>query len=308
MGKRRTAIRFIDLFSGIGGMRLAAEAHGGVCVFSSEWDAFAAKTYAANFGHQPHGDINKVALADIPDHDLLLAGFPCQPFSSVGKRQGFDHPTQGTLFGRIVEILETHQPRGFVLENVVGLLSHDGGNTMEVILRELARVGYEVRTSVLNSADFGLPQQRRRVFLVGFKLNRDVARFSFPVGTKSHPGVGAILEENVSGYEISLHLQAKYIHKLADGRPRIVNRDSTEATTTLVASYHKIQRLTGTFVADGPTGLRLLSENECKRLQGFPDEFLFPVSRTQMYRQLGNSVSVPVVSEVVAAWKKSLVD
>ena len=298
---------FIDLFAGIGGMRLAFEGVGGRCVFSSEWDKYAQQTYAANFGDTPHGDITEIDVKDVPRFDVLLAGFPCQPFSSIGKRQGFKHPTQGTLFYDIVRIVEFRKPRMFLLENVAGLENHDEGRTLTVILETLDQLGYDVHVKRLNSADFGVPQFRERIYLVGEKRKRgQKSIFKFPVGKKSHVGIGKFIETDVEGYEISKHLQRTYIYKLDDGRPQVVTHESDFPVKTLVSTYHKIQRLTGTFVADGATSLRLLTTNECKAIMGFPKSFKVPVSRTQMYRQFGNSVAVPVVKAIAKEMAKAL--
>lgn len=292
------SFKFIDLFAGIGGTRLAFEAVGGECVFSSEWDKYAQQTYAANFGEVPHGDITQISSKEIPKFDLLVAGFPCQPFSSIGKRQGFSHPTQGTLFHEIVRILEFHKPVMFLLENVKGLTNHDNGNTLKVIEASLKHLGYKIYLQVLNSADFGVPQNRERIYIVGFKKRAGKFDFEFPKPRKKKVGIGKFVEKDVKDLSISKHLQKTYIFKKDDGRPEIISSKSDVQVKTLVSTYHKIQRLTGTFVADGPTGLRLLSENECKAIMGFPKNFKIPVSRTQMYRQFGNSVAVPVVKEI----------
>jgi DNA (cytosine-5)-methyltransferase 1 len=292
--------RFIDLFAGIGGTRLAFEAVGGDCVFSSEWDKDAQKTYAANFGETPHGDITQIKASDIPDFDVLLAGFPCQPFSSIGQRQGFKHKTQGTLFYDVLRILEGKRPAAFLLENVVGLVNHDGGNTFAVILQSLNELGYSVHHEVLDAADYGVPQHRKRIYIVGYdkaRLKRGIEH-QWPKKSRKDMFIGQFVEKGVTDRSISKHLQDGYLFKLDDGRPQIIDRRSKLKVKTLVASYHKIQRLTGTFVKDGPTGMRLLSENECKAIMGFPRQFKFPVSRTQMYRQLGNSVAIPVVTAI----------
>jgi len=292
--------RFIDLFAGIGGTRLAFEAVGGDCVFSSEWDRDAQKTYAANFGETPHGDITQIKASDIPDFDVLLAGFPCQPFSSIGQRQGFKHKTQGTLFYDVLRILEGKRPAAFLLENVVGLVNHDGGNTFAVILKSLNELGYSVHHEVLDAADYGVPQHRKRIYIVGYdkaRLKRGIEH-QWPKKSRKDMFIGQFVEKGVTDRSISKHLQDGYLFKLDDGRPQIIDRRSKLKVKTLVASYHKIQRLTGTFVKDGPTGMRLLSENECKAIMGFPKRFKFPVSRTQMYRQLGNSVAIPVVTAI----------
>ncbi len=303
----RTATnRFIDLFAGIGGTRLAFESVGFECVFSSEWDPHSQKTYEANFGEKPKGDITKIASIDIPDFDILVGGFPCQPFSSIGKRQGFEHETQGTLFFDVARILNDKSPSALLLENVKGLLSHDSGNTWKVIQKTLADLGYFVKSKVLDSADFQVPQHRERIYIVGFKDPATFDAFDFPEPSENRKGIGSLLESNVTDRSISTHLQTSYIFKKDDGRPQVVDRTSDFPVKTLVASYHKIQRLTGTFVHDGPTGLRLLSENECKAIMGFPKTFVVPVSRTQMYRQFGNSVAVPVVAGIAAKMREAM--
>lgn len=301
-----TNLKFIDLFAGIGGIRLGFEDERTKCVFSSEWDKFSQKTYQENFGEMPYGDITEINEKDIPDHDILLAGFPCQPFSIIGKREGFKNATQGTLFFDVLRILEEKKPKAFLLENVVGILRDDNGKTMQVIMGALREIGYTVTYEILNSADFGLPQNRRRVIFVGF-LNELEIDFEYPTGNgKSKTPISAILERNMEGYSISEHLQKSYLYKKDDGKPQVIDFDSDIQVNTLVASYHKIQRITGTFVKDGETGLRLFTKNECLALQGFPKDFKIPVSRTQMYRQLGNSVSVPVIKAVADKMKIEL--
>ena len=300
-------IKFIDLFAGIGGMRLAFEANGGTCVFSSEWDKHAQKTYEANFGEMPFGDITKISEKVIPKFDVLLAGFPCQPFSSIGKREGFKHETQGTLFYDVARIIDFHKPKAFLLENVAGLLTHDDGRTFTTIISVLTSIGYAIEYKILDSSDFGVPQKRDRIYIVGFNKRKvQRADFQFPKPRPSKVGIGKFVESGIKDLSITKHLQSVYIYKLDDGRPEIITPKSDFPVKTLVASYHKIQRLTGTFVKDGPTGLRLLSENECKSIMGFPRNFKIPVSRTQMYRQFGNSVAVPVVKAVARSIVKHL--
>jgi DNA (cytosine-5)-methyltransferase 1 len=302
--------RFIDLFAGIGGTRLAFEAVGGKCVFSSEWDKDAQKTYAANFNETPHGDITKIKAAEIPDFDVLLAGFPCQPFSSIGQRQGFKHKTQGTLFYDVLRILEEKRPAAFLLENVVGLVNHDGGNTFAVILQSLNELGYSVHHQILDAADYGVPQHRKRIYIVGYdksRLKRGITH-SWPKKSRKNVFIGPFVEKGITDRSISRHLQEGYLSKLDDGRPELIDRRSKIKVKTLVATYHKIQRLTGTFVKDGPTGMRLLTDNECKAIMGFPTTFIIPVSRTQMYRQLGNSVAVPVVTAIAKEILTALVN
>ena len=297
---REKTIKFIDLFAGIGGMRLGFTFPNAKCVFSSEWDIHAQKTYQANFNETPAGDITTIPPQEIPDHDILLGGFPCQPFSSIGRREGFLHETQGTLFYSIAKILEAKQPLCFLLENVSGLVTHQKGQTFAIILKILDELNYDVRYAILDAGDFNLPQRRERIYMVGFKRDYLKQRidFDFPQGKANQVFINQFLEEGVSGYSISKHLQNTYLFKKDDGKPQIVDRNSDIKVKTLVSSYHKIQRLTGTFVRDGETGIRLLSERECKAIMGFPDSFIFPVSRTQMYRQLGNSVAVNVVRSI----------
>lgn len=301
-------LKFIDLFAGIGGIRKGFEDEFTKCVFSSEWDKYAVKTYEANYGEKPHGDITKINEKDIPDHDVLLAGFPCQPFSHIGKREGFAHETQGTLFFDVLRILKEKEPKMFLLENVKGLLTNDNGETFRIILENLKSLGYSVFYEVLDAQDFGLPQRRERVLIVGFHPQLKVDSFNFPKGNPEvRVPINSILEHQPKGYSISKHLQENYLFKKDDGKPQVVDFNSTIQVNTLVATYHKIQRLTGTFVKDGETGLRLFSELELKRLMGFPEDFIVPVSRTQMYRQFGNSVAVPMIKAVADAMKSRLI-
>ncbi|MGK4072385.1 DNA cytosine methyltransferase [Lactobacillus crispatus] len=301
-------IKFIDLFAGIGGIRLGFEgdSNNTECVYSSEWDKFAQKTYEANFHVKPDGDITKVSASSIPNFNVLLAGFPCQPFSSIGKREGFANKTQGTLFFDVLRILKYHMPEAFLLENVPGLLTIQHGKTFEIIKASLKEAGYSVHHTVLEASDFGLAQSRKRVIIVGFRNDLDDSKFQFPKGNGKHTYIKDILEDNPEGYTISKKLQQNYLFKKDDGRPYVVDKNSKSLAKTLNSSYHKIQRLTGTFVRGGKTGLRLLSELECKRLQGFPDDFKIPVSRTQMYRQMGNSVAIPMIKAVSDNLKETL--
>lgn len=304
MGGVVLTLRFIDLFSGIGGMRLAFEDELTKCVFSSEWDKYAQKTYSSNFGDMPFGDITEIESKDIPKHDILLGGFPCQPFSHIGKREGFTHETQGNLFFEIIRILNYHQPPMLLLENVPGLLTNDGGRTFEIVKNELNKANYDIFYKVLDAQNFGLPQVRKRILIVGFHKGLNIKDFKFPVGDINNKKfINEFLEKNPEGYSISKKLQDSYLFKKNDGKPQIIDENSEFPVKTLVSTYHKIQRLTGTFVKGGETGLRLLSELECKRIMGFPEDFIVPVSRTQMYRQFGNSVAVPVIREVAEFMK-----
>lgn len=305
--KLKNKLKFIDLFAGIGGIRKGFEDENTKAVFSSEWDKFAQKTYEANYGEMPAGDITAIEAKDIPEHEVLLAGFPCQPFSMIGKREGFKHETQGTLFFDVLRIVQYHMPKMILLENVTGLLTIQKGETFRIIKKSLEEVGYNIFSEVLDAQDFGLPQVRKRVVIVGFRKDLEITSFDFPKGDPSYrKPICEILEGDVEGYSISKHLQGSYLFKKDDGKPQIVDKNSDIQVKTLVASYHKIQRLTGTFVKGGDTGLRLFSELECKRLMGFSDDFVIPVSRTQMYRQFGNSVAVPMIKAIADEMKKAL--
>lgn len=299
--------KFIDLFAGIGGMRIAFQKAGGECVFTSEWDKYSQKTYEANFGEVPFGDITQIDERMIPKFDVLSAGFPCQPFSTIGKRQGFSHPTQGTLFHDVVRIMRHQRNKAFLLENVAGLVSHDNGRTLSVIEETLTELNYRFDYKILDAANFGVPQHRSRIYIVGFRSRKGGrVKLDWPTGSKRVKGIGPSVEKGVIGHSISKHLQDVYLFKTDDGRPQIIDTKSDIPVKTLVASYHKIQRLTGTFVRDGETGLRLLTANECKAIMGFPKNFKIPVSRTQMYRQMGNSVAVPLVTEIAKLIAKEL--
>ena len=211
-------LKFIDLFAGIGGIRKGFEDDNTECVFSSEWDKYAAKTYEANYGEKPFGDITQIDEKDIPEHDILLAGFPCQPFSHIGKREGFTHETQGTLFFDVLRILKEKKPKAFLLENVKGLVTHDKGNTLKVIMKALEEeLGYSVFYEILDAQRFGLPQRRERIIIVGFHPDLKVDSFEFPKGSDEKVPVGSILEDNPTGYKILKKMMAdlKLLIKLA---------------------------------------------------------------------------------------------
>jgi DNA (cytosine-5)-methyltransferase 1 len=297
--------KFIDLFAGIGGIRLGFESVGGECVFTSEWDLHAQKTYAANFNEIPHGDITKIKPDEIPNFDILLAGFPCQPFSMAGKKKGFDD-TRGTLFFDIAKIVQHHNPSVVFLENVKNLVSHDKGKTFKVIKATLEEMGYKVFSKVLNARDFGVPQNRARIYIIGFKDDVD---FEFPVEPKSKTRVGDILEESVDDkYTISDRLwaghQRRKLEHAAKGNGfgySLFDNDSAY-TSTISARYYK----DGSEILIKQEGKnpRKITPKEASRLQGFPEEFKIVVSDTQAYKQFGNSVAVPVIK----ALAKKLID
>lgn len=306
-----TQPRFIDLFCGIGGFRIAFERAGGRCVFSSDWDKHSQITYEANFGEKPHGDIHSVAVADIPAHDILCGGFPCQPFSlagvskknSLGRKHGFEDEKQGNLFFSIAEILDYHKPAAFVLENVKNLKSHDKGRTFEIIYDTLTRaLGYQVYHKVIDAKSV-VPQHRERIFLVGFREPRS---FEFPTFPKEGPLLGTILDSGVDPkYTLTDGLWT-YLQNYARKHQEAGNGfgfglvSSKSTTRTLSARYHKdgSEILISQGTGRNP---RRLTPRECARLMGYPADFKIPVSDTQAYRQFGNSVVVPVVERIAAS-------
>lgn len=331
---RKSEFKFIDLFAGIGGIRLAAQQSGGHCVFSSEYDEYAQKTYYKNFGEIPFGDIkNEDVKKYIPQKfDLLCAGFPCQPFSYAGLNKGFKDKVRGTLFFDILDILEKHQPQMFLLENVKGLKSHDGGKTLKTIEQSLMNLGYNIQWKILNSYHFGLPQYRERWYCVGFK---NKVKFEFPEPVDTRPILKDIISESsnkdlklkLSSFElerIKFHFQSNeirvkhdnskyakdtkkgkhgvYSFLKSDGSLRFHIGDRSK-TQIQEAYYASMNTYAPTIIANRVPKLwdlkRKLSVLESQRLQGFPDDFVFPVSDNQAYKQLGNSVAVPVVQAII---------
>lgn len=306
--KSGSGLRFIDLFCGIGGFRIGFERTGAKCVFSCDWDKFSRQTYAANFGEEPYGDIHTVAVAEIPPHDILCAGFPCQPFSiagvskklSLGRKHGFQDEKQGNLFFTLAEIIDYHRPSAFVLENVKNLVGHDKGRTFEIISNTLTEaLGYRLFHRVID-ARWVVPQHRERIFLVGF---RDPIHFEFPAFPFEGPTLSSILEKNApEKYTLSDHLWG-YLQDYAKkhqaagngfGFGLVTERD---VARTLSARYHKdgSEILVSQGAKRNP---RRLTPRECARLMGFPESYAIPVSDTQAYRQFGNSVVVPVVERI----------
>lgn len=292
--------KFIDLFAGIGGIRIPFDELGGECVYTSEWDKFSQITYEANFGEKPDGDITKVKAEQINTHNLLLAGFPCQPFSMAGLKKGFAD-TRGTLFFDIERILAFHKPEAFLLENVKNFRNHDNGNTFRVIKNHLEALGYRVFDKVLNAKDFGVPQNRERIFIVGFLNHEHEFEFPEPSGIKTK--VGNILEKNVSDrYTISDRLWAGHKRRKKEHREKgngfgysLFNEESVY-TSTISARYYK----DGSEILIEQQGKnpRKITPREAARLQGFPENFKIPVSDMQAYKQFGNAVAVPVIRQV----------
>jgi len=325
---------FIDLFAGIGGIRMAFEGLGGHCVFTSEWDSYAQKTYADNYpgGHQINGDITQMDAADIPDHDVLLAGFPCQPFSiagvskknALGKAHGFACETQGTLFFDVARIIEAKRPRAFLLENVKNLVSHDKGQTFDVIRRTLTHdLGYHIHYRVIDGAHF-VPQHRERILIVGFREPTNFDFDALPLPAKGRHTLREILHKtdgnepllpwdgdrffNHAGQRVDLkytltdklwaYLQGYAAKHRAKGNGfgfGLVTPDSV--TRTLSARYYKDGSEILVYQGENANPRRL-TPRECARLMGFPDTFRIPVSDTRAYKQFGNSVVVDVMAHV----------
>lgn len=303
---------FIDLFAGIGGMRIAFEKSGGHCVYSSEWNKYSQQTYFANFGEQPEGDITQVDASAIPNHDILVAGFPCQPFSiagvskknSLGRATGFEDKTQGTLFFDVCRILREKRPKAFMLENVKNLRSHDKGRTYQVILESLKELNYKVFDDILDGQIY-VPQHRERILIVGFDQERYGEKIDFKFilePNKKRPVIKDILEQDVDDkYTLSdklwTYLQnyaAK--HKAAGNGFGYGIAPPDGISRTISARYYK----DGSEILIEQEGRnpRRLTPRECARLQGFPDSFRIPVSDTQAYKQFGNSVVVPLMEKV----------
>ncbi|MGL6117515.1 DNA cytosine methyltransferase [Plesiomonas sp.] len=309
--------RFIDLFAGIGGIRLGFQQNGGACVFSSEFDKHAQQTYKNNHGEVPFGDITKIPANEIPEHDILLAGFPCQPFSHAGLKLGIED-TRGTLFHDIANILETKKPKFALLENVKGLISHDKGYTLKVVLKTLTKIGYSCNISkdviehgttkeiqnlakamVLKSVDFGIPQNRQRLYIVLWR-DGEIDKFEYPKPIEVEVKVGDVLEKNPDPkLTISDRLweghQRRKIENKKNGKGfgfGLVTEKSLY-TNTISARYYK----DGSEVLIDQVGKnpRKISPREAARLQGFPDEFEPSASKVQAYKQFGNSVTVDVI-------------
>lgn len=314
----RAEFKFIDLFAGIGGFRLAFQSTGGKCVFTSEWDEFAKKTYAANFGEVPFGDITRIVKTQIPDHDVLCAGFPCQPFSlagvskknSLGRKHGFEDETQGTLFFEIKEILRVKRPRAFMLENVKNLISHDQKRTFRIIMDALrSQLGYVVAARIVDGSNW-VPQHRERIFIVGFdpqqiRITEDeIAIPQAPPAGYQRRELREIIQRNVEGHTLgagtwdTLERHRRHHAERGNGFGYGLHRmpiGKGEVTRTISARYHK----DGAEILIEQAGKRprRLTVKEAMQLQGYdPEKFVFPVSDTQAYRQIGNSVVVPAIA------------
>jgi DNA-methyltransferase (dcm) len=324
----KNSFKFIDLFSGIGGFRIALENLGGKCVFSSEIDPNARKTYIENFRDIPDGDITKINPEDIPDHDILTAGFPCQAFSIAGKRKGFED-TRGTLFFYVAKIIKEKKPKAFFLENVKGLVNHDKGKTLKVILNVLRNdLGYFVpEPKIINAKDFGLAQNRERIFIVGFKKKENYSCFSYPKPLNKKFTFGDIKEDKT--VSVKYYLSEKYLDALKRHKARNLAKGNgfgfqiikdTEISNAIVVGGmgrernlvidKRLKDFTPQTHIHGPVnrkGIRKMTPREWARLQGFPDSFKIIVADVHAYKQFGNSVAVPAIqatgSQIIKALK-----
>ena len=299
--------RFIDLFAGIGGIRLGFESVGGQCVFSSEFDEDACKTYSANFGEHPSGDITKIEASEIPDFDVLLGGFPCQAFSIIGKKEGFANETCGTLFFDIERILKEKRPSAFMLENVRNLTAHDGGNTFKIIKKHLESLGYHVYAKVLNALDYGVPQKRERIIIVGFL---DDVKFSFPepVSESERTKLIDILESNVDKkYYVRDVIRESRLKRLKDKdypKPYISHENIAGSITPHPYSSALRAGASANYILINDE--RRPTERELLRIQGFPENYKIVVPYSKIKKQTGNSVAVPVIKAVAREMIASL--
>ncbi|WP_353893749.1 DNA (cytosine-5-)-methyltransferase [Proteinivorax hydrogeniformans] len=308
---KNSEFTFIDLFAGIGGMRLGFERVGGECVFTSEWDKFCQQTYYENFGDMPEGDITKIDEKTIPDHDILLAGFPCQPFSiagvskknSLGREHGFLDKTQGTLFFDIIRILKEKRPKAFLLENVKNLTTHDKKKTFKIIKEALESLDYKISYQVMNGKHY-VPQHRERIYIVGIdkKVFGEEDLFHFPEISDVNRAVQDILEEEVDKKYTLTDRQWDYLIRYKEKHQAKGNgfgyglAPLDGITRTLSARYYKDG--SEILIPQAGKNPRKLTPRECARLQGFPDSFRIVVSNTQAYKQFGNSVVVPLIEDL----------
>ena len=318
---------FVDLFAGVGGMRIAFQKLGGRCVFSSEWDKHSQQSYYENFGEMPFGDITKVNETEVPKHEVLVAGFPCQAFSIAGFKGGFKD-TRGTLFFDVARILQEKHPDAFFLENVKGLYGHDKGRTLDVILRTLREdLGYYVPDpQIMNARDFGVPQNRERIFIVGFRNKAAAGRFSYPKPLGVHTTIADILEEEE--VSVKYYLSNQYLRTLVNHRARheakghgfgyeIIPNDGVANAIVVggmgrernlvvdkrLTNFIPVTHIKGTV---NKKGIRKMTPREWARLQGFPDKFKIVVADANSYKQFGNSVAVPAIQATGRSLLKAL--
>ncbi|WP_430426453.1 DNA cytosine methyltransferase [Maribacter litoralis] len=314
--------KFIDLFAGIGGFRLALQNLKGNCVFSSEWDKYSQQTYELNFGDKPHGDITEINEKEIPEHDFLCAGFPCQAFSIAGKKGGFED-TRGTLFFDVARIIKEKQPKVFFLENVKGLRIHDKGRTLQTILKVLRQdlEYYVPDPEIINAKDYGVPQNRERIFIVGFRKDLNVDEFQYPEPFDEQPVFEDVKEEKE--VSVKYYLSTQYLTTLRNHKQRHKNKgngfgymiipDDRIANAIVVGgmgrernlvyddrltTFKPITHIKGVVNREG---IRKMTPREWARLQGYPDNFKIEVSDVQAYKQFGNSVAVPAIQATAKA-------
>lgn len=316
-------IKYIDLFAGIGGFHTAMDSFGAECVFASEWDKHAQKTYFENYNIMPMGDITQIEAEDIPSHDILCAGFPCQPFSISGKRKGFED-TRGTLFFDVARIAKYHKPKILFMENVRNFASHDNGNTLKTVEETLNEIGYDLSHKVLNASHYGLPQNRERIFMIAIRKDFNVKEFNFPAGTYEQVNLRDLIlpDEETSQYIINRNdmvidetkipsedLFSDY--KLKPIRVGTINKGGQGEriysdlghAITLSAQGGGPGSKTGCYLINGK--VRKLAPKECARVQGFPEDFKIPVSDGQAWKQFGNSVPVNVIKHLIVAMVKT---
>lgn len=298
---------FIDLFAGIGGIRLGFESVGGTCVFSSEFDEDACKTYEANFGEHPSGDITKIKTDTIPDFDILLGGFPCQAFSIIGKKEGFANETSGTLFFDIERILRAKKPKAFMLENVRNLTAHDNGKTFKTIIAHLEALGYHVYSKVLNALDYGVPQKRERIIIVGFIDNINF-EFPLPVEASKRKTLADILESDVDKkYYVRDRIRNSRLERLKDKdypKPYVSHENMAGSITPHPYSSALRAGASANYILINDE--RRPTERELLRIQGFPDSYKIVVPYGKIKKQTGNSVAVPMIKAVAAEMIKAL--
>lgn len=304
--RQKKQLKFIDLFAGIGGIRIAFDRAGAKCVFTSEWDNACQQMYEANFENKPVGDITKVAVEDIPDHDILTAGFPCQAFSIMGERQGFAD-TRGTLFFEVERILAAKKPKAFLLENVKQLMTHDNGRTFKVILQKLDNLGYFIHYRVLNGLDFGIPQKRERIIIVGFNENFP---FRFPCrGTGKMLTLEDVLEPDKKvdkKHFLSDYMLKKLKEKVPNPPRGLTVWHENKAGNIGIHKFSCALRANGSYNYLMVNGKRRLTPREMLRLQGYPESFKIVVKDSEARKEAGNSVVIPKIEAVAKAMIEAL--
>lgn len=314
---KNSNLKFIDLFSGIGGFRLAFEKQGCECIFSSEIDNYANETYKNNFGEYPMGDITKIPSNEIPDFDILCAGFPCQPFSIGGLRLGFED-SRGTLFFEIARILKDKKPNSFILENVKGLINHDGKKTLKIIEKTLDELGYNFSYKVMNALDYGIPQNRERWYCIGFKKELGISfdktqkkAFNFPEKLKLNLFIEDLIDKDIKGYNcskratenINIHI-SRFINKNGRNKERLIIANDIRPSRCSFRNNGTVPCLTAKMGTGGnniPVITeydRKLTERECLRLMGFPETYKIKPQFYQSYKQIGNSVVVSIIEKL----------